>query len=249
MDKDSVRGDAKGLRAVFVGQDMAYGVFYDAPGKRFMLRYCAMTDGKPDSKWRNRSVMLFDPQDEADASSLTSSILADFSDEVGGAENSVAIMQQVKKLRKHKVGGENKTDPAFFFNRLVNVFPELREAVIRERITYGQIRPVSFTKEQVLPRLHPLLQENRNPSSIKKFADICNDLYGNGDIDVRSIITFTILNKLPDNELEVLKPLFNDDLGKGCKAARAFKDRKLKPEKPKKKKTGATFESLDGSKH
>ena len=67
--------------------------------------------------------MLFDPADEADASRLTASVIADFTDEVSAKENAAAALAKVKKTRKRK---ENTVDAVFFFNRLVNLFPELR---------------------------------------------------------------------------------------------------------------------------
>ena len=244
LDENSVRKGKTGLRAFFVGAEMAYGIFYEAETKRFILRYCSVDNGKPEEKWRNRSTLLFDPENEEDASRMTDSIVADFTDEVTEKDNTAAALQQVKKHRRKK-GEESKTDPLFFFNRLVNVFPEIREELIVERITYGQIRPASFAKEKVLPKTHALLQGTPAEAALKKLAEIYSELYMNGDVDVRSVITFVLLNDLSDEEAAKLEPYFSDDMKSGCKSARSMRGKKLKPEKPKKHRR-IVAENLDG---
>lgn len=236
-------GAEGGQAALFIGPEMAYGVFYEEKQKRFILRYCDVEDGRPDEKWRNRSVLLFDPEDEQEAHRLTDSIIADFSEEVSARANTSAALAKVKKNRKQKKS--DTTDAVFFYNRLVNVFPELREAIILERIHYGEIRQVSFAKREVLPRMAALLAENRDEGAVKKLAAILGELYLNGNFDVRSIITMTLLNGLSDSAYAALLPLFEKDLSDGAKAARRLRGKRVKPEKPPKKKR-IVAENLDG---
>lgn len=247
LDENSVRKGKVGLHAFFVGPELAYGIFYEFETKRFVLRYCNVEDGKPEEKWRNRSTLLFDPENEVDAHHMVDSIVADFTDEVTEKDNTVAALQQVKKHR-HKKGEESKTDSLFFFNRLVNVFPEIREELTVERITYGQIRTAAFARETVLPKTHMLLQGVPDESSVKKLAEIYSELYMNGDIDVRSVITFVLLNDLSDEELAKLEPYFTDDIKKGYKSARSLRGKTLKPEKPKKRRH-IVAENLNGVRH
>ena len=220
--------------AVFVGKEIAYEVLYKPEEKLFLLRYCSAENGMPDEKWNTRSQMLFDPADEADASRLTASVIADFTDEVSAKENAAAALAKVKKTRKRK---ENTVDAVFFFNRLVNLFPELREEIIQERIHYGDVRPVAFSKEHVLPKLEELLQRDvADAPAVKKLGGLFNEIYENGDFDIRSILTFGLANNLSDGAFEALLEDCNKDTVTALKAARAIKDKPLKPEKPKKKK-------------
>jgi len=244
LDQDGMRKGDSGMQAVFVGKEMAYGVFYISGNKRFELRYCSVENDVPDEKWRNRSVLLFDPENEEDASSMTNSIISDFTDEVSEKDKTVAALQMVRKHRKKK-NGESKTDSLFFFNRLVNVFPEIREELTVERITYGQIRTATFAKEKVLPKLHTLLQGAPSEAAVKKIGEIFSELYMNGDVDVRSTITFVLLNNLSDEETEKIVPYFTKDMKTGCTAARSMRGKKFKPEKPKKHKR-IVAESLNG---
>ena len=244
LDENSVRQGKTSLHAFFVGSEMAYGIFYEFDTKRFVLRYCSVENGKPEEKWRNRSVLLFDPENEEDASRMTDSIVSDFTDEVSEKDNTVAALQQVKKHRRKK-GEESKTDPLFFFNRLVNVFPEIREELMVERITYGQIRTAAFATEKVLPKTRALLQGEASEAMTKKLADIYSELYMNGDVDVRSVITFRLLNPLSDAEVAKLEPYFSNDMKTGCQFARKMRGMKIKPEKPKKHRA-IVAENLNG---
>ena len=241
-DEDST--PAKGS-VVFLGSDMAYGVFYEKESRRFSLRYCDVEEGVPSAEWRSRSVLLFDPENEEDAHRMAESIAADFVDEVTEKDNTAAAVKALAKTR-HKKTEDSKTDALFFYNRLVNLFPELREEITVERITYGEIRTAAFAREKVLPRTHALLQKAAAPdTSLKKLAEIYSELYMNGDADVRAVITWVLLNSLSDEELARLTPYFSADMTAGCKAARHIRGKKLKPEKPHKMRH-IVAENLDG---
>ena len=90
--------------------------------------------------------------------------------------------------------------------------------MIEERSKYGTLRPIAFVETYVLPKLSELLLSGES-ASVQKLADLMNDLYENGDMDVRSIITMVILNGLnPQMVQEKLVPLFTEDMQKGYKA-------------------------------
>jgi len=244
LNQDSVCQNSEGMHAFFIGREMAYGVFYEAEKKRFILRYCSVENGQPEGKWRNRSALLFDPENEEDASRQTDSIIADFTDEVTEKDNKEAVVQRVTKHRRHR-GEESKTDALFFYNRLVNVFPELREEIIQERVTYGQIRTATFAREKVLPKMHTLLQGDAQKQQLKKLAEIYSELYANGDTDVHAVITFVLLNSLSDAEVEKLEPYFTPEMKIGCQFARKMRGKKLKPEKPKKQSKNRVVATLN----
>ena len=61
----------------------------------------------------------------------------------------VAVVQQKRRGKE----GERSVDPLFFVNRLVNIFPELRDELNEEKIVYGPgaLRPPS-SRAHVVPR-------------------------------------------------------------------------------------------------
>ncbi len=159
-------------------------------------------------------------------------IAKDFIDAMVGQEKS-AVKQQTK--RKSSADESNITG-LFFANRMVNIFPELKDEIQTEKECYIEFRPAIFAKEHILPKINELLCEEKEKTKINKLAKLLSDLYQNGNLDVRSVITMAILNNI-ENEVAVnnLKPSLSEELQKGWHAALKYKGKKVKPEKPKKK--------------
>ncbi len=219
-----------GRGALFTGENLAYAVYYDLKNKRFELRTCAMTEEGPDGNWKTISSWLFDQ--EGDDLSETESIVNDFLETVEGPKR-VAALQAAKKKRSKTE--ESSADPVFMFNRFANLFPELREDLLEERAKYATVRPILFTRASILPRVSALLTRKGNDGQVQKLAELCNDLYENGDFDVRSILTMIILNGLDEAAVkERLVPHFSEDMAKGYKAGLKMRGKKVKPEKVKK---------------
>ena len=116
---------------MFSAADVAYGLLYDVKHQRFELRSTTLKeDGQPGA-WRSLSLWLFDEKEgtKADAES----ILNDFLEVVRGPKR-VAVVQQKRRGKE----GERSVDPLFFVNRLVNIFPELRDELNEEKIVYEE---------------------------------------------------------------------------------------------------------------
>ena len=116
----------------------------------------------------------------------------------------------------------------------MNLEPSLKGKMLEERVKYGDIRNVAFAREEVVPVVQGLLASG-TPEQVEKLAGIFNELYENGDMDVRSILTIILLNSLePAAVQEKLAPHFTEDMAKGYKAGLKMKGKKVKPEKVKK---------------
>ena len=219
-----------GRCVMYATDELAYSLLYDKKRQRFELRSTTLgSDGKP-GDWKSLSLWLFDEEEgtKADAES----ILNDFLEVIRGPKR-VAIVQQKKKRGKDD---ERNIDPLFFCNRLVNIFPELRGEMNEERTVYGQIRFASFTKEHIVPKCEDLAVKYPESDPFKKLCTLLDDMYKNGDMDLRSIITVTINNGLSDDAFRVFQEKLGDDLKKACKFTRKLKGKKIKPEKKKKEK-------------
>lgn len=228
-----------GRQVTFVGDGTAYQIRYLDEKKRFELRSCDTEDGKPDEKWKTISMWLFDP--ETDTASEAQSIASDFTESVACPKNVPAL----KAKKKKKKEDDTNVDPLFFFNRFVAVFPELKDEISAEKEAYGTVRAVTFARTKLLPKINALCA---NPAEGERLARCCtllSDMYVSGDMDVRSVITIVILNGISqDGALEKMKPLFGEELQKGCAAARKIKGKVFKPEK-KKKQRAFTADTLN----
>ncbi len=223
--------EESGRAALFTNEDTAYSILYNQDKKRFELRTCDLDDGEPDGKWKSISIWLFDP--ETDTMSEAESIVNDFVETIQGPKRVAAL----KTKKKRKKDDENTSDPLFFFNRFVGVFPGLRDELNEERAQYEDLRAVHFARTHLTPKIEALCTQTTNQDQIKRCCDLLNDMYANGDMDVRSIITIVILNGI-DNKTAIdnIKPLFSDDLKKGFTAGLKLKGKVVKPEKKKKPK-------------
>ncbi len=228
--------DENGRAVVFATGEVAYSLLYHTKRQSFVLRSASLAeDGKP-GDWRELSAWLFDMKtgDRADAES----IINDFLEVVRGPKR-VAMVQQRKKSAK---GEDRNVDPLFFINRLVHIFPEMKEELNQEKITYGQVRYIAFLKASALPRAEDLIRRYPDSEPAEKLCALLEDMYKNGDMDLRSIITYVFLNGLSKESFEAVQPRLGDELGKISGFSRKLIGKKIKPEK-KKKQTGKKVEA------
>ena len=121
-------------------------------------------------------------------------------------------------------------------NRLVNIFPELKDELHEEKLVYGQVRFATFIKAHVVPRCEDLAQKYPNSDPMKKLCSLLDDMYANGDLDTRSLAAITLLNSLSDSAFQAVRERLGEELQKSTKYSRRLKGKKIKPEKKKKKK-------------
>lgn len=227
--------DPAGRAVMFATDEVAYSVLYDSGKKSFVLRSTSLnTEGKP-GDWRQLSTWLFDmgSGDRADAES----IINDFLDVVRGPKR-VAVVQQRKKAGKTE---DRVVDPMFFINRLVNIFPELKDELNEEKIVYGQVRYVTFIKSKVLSKAQELIRNYPDSEPVERLCAVLDDMYKSGDLDTRSIVTYVFLDGLSQQEYDAVYGKLGDELRKAAKPARKLIGRNIKPEK-KKKQSGKKVE-------
>lgn len=221
----------EGGRAVsYATEEVAYCLRYDRGHQRFELCSATISSSGEVGDWRSLSLWLFDEKegDKRDAES----ILSDFLDVVRGPKR-VAVVQQKRKRGKDD---ERNVDPLFFMNRLVNIFPELKDELNEEKIVYGQVRFVTFVKQKVVPKCEGLAVNYPDSEPCKKLCALLDDMYKNGDLDLRSIVTVSLLNTMSDEAFASLRDRVGEELQKDLKYTRKLKGKKIKPEKQKKQK-------------
>lgn len=222
--------EENGKSVLFLSENAAYSVLYNEVSKRFELRSAPMTEDGPSSQWKSISVWLFDPQ--TDGKTEAESIVNDYVDTIQGPKR-IAAVQQTKKKRKKD--DDNNINVLFFFNRMVGIFPELKDEMNLEKQTYGQVREVTFAKNYLLPKVEALASQYSDSDTFKKMCTLFNDMYMTGDMDVRSIITIVLFNGIQnETAMSNIAALFSDDLKKSYKSAKKLRGKVVKPEKKKK---------------
>lgn len=219
-----------GRAASYATEEVAYCLRYDRGHQRFELCSATISASGEVGDWRSLSLWLFDEKegDKRDAES----ILNYFLDVVRGPKR-VAVVQQKRKRGKDE---ERNVDPLFFLNRLVNIFPELKDELNEEKIVYGQVRFVTFVKQLVVPKCEGLAIKYPGSEPYKKLCALLDDMYKNGDLDLRAVVTVSLLNTMSDEAFASLREGLGEELQKDLKYTRKLKGKKIKPEKQKKQK-------------
>ena len=144
-----------------------------------------------------------------------------------------------KQLKKKNSQNRENSPGLFFANRMVNIFPEIKEKIQIEKETYSEFRSTVFIKEILIPKMNNLLNNsNGKNAEIKKLSKLLSDLYSSGTLDTKSIITMGVLNNLENSE--ILKSYLSDELKKASEYSLKYKGKKVKPENPKKKSSWMT---------
>lgn len=190
--------------------------------------------------WRLLSSWLY--EDATGERSDAESILNDFLEVVRGPKQTASVQQRRKR---GKEDSSRNVDPVFFLNRLASLFPQLKDALHEEKIVYGQARPITFLKASVVPVVEELAAGKPDSADCQKLCALLDDMYKNGDLDLRSVVSHSLLNSLSDTAFENLRPKLSEELQRDLKYTRKLKDRVIKPEKPKRqrKKVEARLES------
>ncbi len=217
-----------GPAALFVNKDAAYSIVFKTQDNMFELRSTNMTDDGPNTRWKSVSNWIFDP--EQDTLREAEAIAADFIETVEGPNR----LEEIKKAQRQAFkDDDNHPGPLFFYKRLVNVFPELKEQINEERSAYVVFRSVTFAREHVVPKIETLAVKKKESAAFKKLCDLLSEFYKEGDLDVRSIITIVILNSLSDTAVQNIMEHADDMLKKGYKYGVKWKGKKAKPEREK----------------
>lgn len=221
--------DEGGKAVIFSTEDAAYSLLYDGKAQHFELRSASVDEGEP-GEWRRLAMWLFDEKegDRADAESIAN----DFLDIVRGPRQ----LKQIQQKRKRGKDEERSVDPVFFINRLVNIFPEIKEDINGEKIVYGQVRPATFVRDKVVPKCESLANTRTGSDAMKKLCALLDDMYKNGDMDLRSVITAVLLNGLSDGAFAAMQESLGDELKKNSRFSRRLRGKQVKPEKKKKQK-------------
>lgn len=206
--------------------DLTYEIMYDLEKTKIILKLISENSEKVLSYW-----LL----DETHASKKDIEMISkDFSETIFGNDKITVKKPNKKNLKDLK--DESHITGLFFANRMVNIFPELKTDIYIEKECYSEFRAATFTKTVILPKINNLLLEpKKNINTIKKLGKLLSDLYSNATLDVRSIITMAIFNNL--NNSSVIDEFLSEELKKAKEHALKYKDKKVKPEKIKKKTT------------
>ena len=117
---------------------------------------------------------------------------------------------------------------------MVGYFPELRDEIAYEKAHYESFRGITFAQEKIMPKFRSYIN-TLNKGAMEKFSKSLSELYDAGDLDVKGIITYILLNSIEDDDkFEKVTEFFTPENKKIADESRKLRGKKIKPEKPKK---------------
>lgn len=118
-----------------------------------------------------------------------------------------------------KVTGEQ------FANKLVELFPEKKQALTQHYEDYGELLGHIFFDDEIVIPLFDLLQKNDAGCKVSAYCQFIEEMWRNGTDDAVNIVDVTIVERLSDDETvwnrfgknisDEFKTYINDDLLQG----------------------------------
>ncbi len=220
IKKFSVK-DKKESYLIISKDAVSYEIKYDDSSKQITLSSCSDDNSsKIISAW-----LLDENSSQKDIKLITDDFITSM---VGKGKN------PVRQAKKKSDESENNITGLFFANRMATFFPELKDQIQQEKEQYEEFRAIKFSREFILPKINEFIKTEKNTSKISKFGKTLSELYQNSGLSVKSIITIVILNGLSEENENKLKQYLSEEMQKSWEAAKKYKGKKVKPEKPKK---------------
>lgn len=160
------------------------------------------------------------------------SVANEFSENFGGGAPVVVAVPTSSRITSKKDRENDETSAVYFANRIPSVLPECREPLLQHKEHYEMLLPNKFCDEVVNAAVAKMLSDKKQKAKTEEFFTFLEKMYYSGDMDVKSIITMTILNNITGEErIEYVGSFLSPDMNKAWHAARHYIGKQVKPEK------------------
>ncbi len=197
---------------IFKNKDREYTIRYDIKNK--MISLFDLSSIKEDESCKSISSWFFS-QKEGTSKDIDD-ICNDFFEIMVSKKNDTKIVKKNSGKEEENVG------IIFFMNRLASIFPNIKEKIMLEKENGENFRAVKFLNDEVLPEIHKLLS-SKNGNKVEKFFKLLENMYKNGDLDVRAIITMGILNNIVEEDTNIFNKYLSEEFKKVWKSSLKYK--------------------------
>lgn len=197
---------------ILKNKDREYTIRYDIKNQMISLFY--LNSIKEDESCKSISSWFFS-QEEGTSKDIDD-ICNDF------FEIMVSKKKDTKIVKKTSGKEEENVGIIFFMNRLASIFPNIKEKIMLEKENGENFRAVKFLNDEVLPEIHKLLS-SKNGNRVEKFFKLLENMYKNGDLDVRAIITMGILNNINEKDTNIVNKYLSEEFKKVWKSSLKYK--------------------------
>jgi hypothetical protein len=199
---------------IFKNTNREYAVRHDA--KNRMVSLFDSSGTKEDEPCKSISSWFFS-EEESTAKDIED-ICSDFFEIMAAKKN------ETKAIKKSPgKDAEDNVGIIFFMNRLAGVFPNIKEKIIFEKENSENFRAIKFLNDEILPEVRKLFSD-KNDNKTEKLFKLLENMYKNGNLDVRCIITMGILNSIEKEEnIDITNKYLSDNLKKAWKSSLKYK--------------------------
>lgn len=185
-------GEDENKKRAWKNERHAVMVDYLEDKQQFVLLVTAVEDGEPSSTWSTSSAWLFtDSSDDRDIRSIAS----DFSDSVcdlSGVKTVARTSGSSAVSGPSKVKDGEDITPEGFAQKLLAVFPFLKETYASEIAEKGEFLYVDFFERYVVPAVREVIEKN-DRKKCEKLFDMFNTVYVFGTAETRAALTFVVI--------------------------------------------------------
>lgn len=223
----------KNEAAVFTNGKINAKIVYSPDVNRFYLFRGELNCS--DDDYTEIQSYFFEPsEDETLDLREAASVANEFSDTLGGNISAAAVPAASRKSSKKEKENDDAS-AVYFVNRIPNVLPECREPLLQHKEHYEMLLPNKFCDEVVTAAVTKMLGDKSKKTKVEEFFKFLESMYNSGDMDVKSIITMTILNSITGEErIEYVESFLSADFKKAWRMARRYIGKEVKPEKESK---------------
>lgn len=217
--------------AILTDGEINAKIVYAPDVKRFYL-FKGEPDGGADDFEEVQSYFFELTGDQASDLREAASVANEFSENFGGGAPVVVNVPASSRTVSKKERENDETSAVYFANRIPSVLPECREPLLQHKEHYEMLLPNKFCDEVVNAAVAKLLSDKKQKQKTEEFFAFLEKMYYSGDLDVKGIITMTILNNITgDERIEYVESLLSADMNKAWRAARRYIGKEVKPEK------------------
>lgn len=207
-----------GTSVIFAGEKGAYKISFDAKSSIVAFECCNdYSASEPVFETVSRSFFNTEEYNERDAKSLANEI----EDEV------TSLFKSKKKVNLDKVkmpkavsrtkakNGIISYDCDSLANRFGTLYPELKDDIKRNMVTYGEFLPETFFTKIGTAKVLDVIK-NGNEAEQKKLFKMLNEVYEDGTNEVQDVIGVTILGAMQnDGEMMAVADKYMSDYMSG----------------------------------
>lgn len=217
--------------AILTNGSVSVKIVYSPDVKRFYL-FQGDADCGPDDFEEIQSYFFELSGDESADLREAVSVANEFSENYDtGAPITVAIPASSRTASK-KERESDETSAVYFVNRIPSVLPECREPLLQHKEHYEMLLPNKFCEEVVNAAVAKMLADKTQKKKAEEFFAFLEKMYSLGDLDVKSIITMTILNTITgEDRIAYVESLLSSDMNKAWRASRRYIGKTVRPEK------------------